>query len=277
MPAEAGDLVRPLLGVTRDETAAYCQVKGIEPRQDSTNADERLLRNRVRRSLLPLLERDYRRGSRQALLRLAEIAEAELAWMRLRVLREAAAEVRGGLHDLGLEHVQALEALALEGRTGARAELPGLWAERTADTMALRPGARREAAGYEASLRIPGEAVVPAAGLAMEARLLPVADCDPGSGGVLVAHLDAEMAGRQVVIRSPRAGDRLAPLGLGGTKKLHEFLADRKIPRAEREGISVVATTEGEILWVVGHGISERAKVTAATRQVAELVARRLA
>jgi tRNA(Ile)-lysidine synthase len=55
MPASEGRLVRPLLGVTREQTAAYCSERGIEWREDESNDDERFARTRVREGLLPAL------------------------------------------------------------------------------------------------------------------------------------------------------------------------------------------------------------------------------
>jgi tRNA(Ile)-lysidine synthase len=310
MPAVSGDLVRPLLGVTREQTAAYCEAKGVRPRTDSTNRDESILRNRVRHSLLPLLELEYQPQASEALQRLAGIAERELEWTRPlvvealealvrardgglsldlrklcelppglgnRVLREAVAEVRGDLRNISDSHLQALQSLVAEGRTGARAELSGLWVERTPGAIVLRAGTRQKAASFEVSLAVPGEARLPDAGLAIAARLAPVAECDPALRGPLCAQLDARVVGAELVLRSPKPGDRWTPLGMRGTKKLQDFLVDKKIPRAEREGMVVVATTQGEIVWLVGHRVSERAKVTARTERVAELVARPLA
>jgi tRNA(Ile)-lysidine synthase len=309
MPAAAGDLVRPLLSLTREETGAYCEARGVRPCDDRTNLDERLLRNRVRLTLLPLLEREYQPGASRALLRLAEIAEAELEWtrplvrqelgrladrrgaelrldlarlqrlgtgLRSRVLRKAVAELRGGVRDVTHEHLQALSVLALNGRVGGRADLPGFWAERTADALVLRPGVRQEAPGFQVGLSVPGEVKAPQAGLAISARLARIEECDPAARGPLAAQLDAAVTGLEFVVRSPKPGDRFAPLGMRGTKKLQDFFADKKIPRAEREGIAVVATTQGEVVWIVGHRISERAKVTERTERVAELVARPL-
>ncbi len=51
-----GDIARPLLDVTHEQTVAYCAAQGWQPREDSSNADTRFLRNRIRHELLPLLE-----------------------------------------------------------------------------------------------------------------------------------------------------------------------------------------------------------------------------
>lgn len=51
-----GLLVRPLLGVTREQTTAYCTERGLAWRDDVTNAGHRYARNRVRNGLIPALE-----------------------------------------------------------------------------------------------------------------------------------------------------------------------------------------------------------------------------
>ncbi len=70
-------LVRPLLGVGRSETEDYCRRCGLEPRVDASNEDRRFRRNLVRNRVLPVLK-DYNPKVVQALLRLADLARAEV-------------------------------------------------------------------------------------------------------------------------------------------------------------------------------------------------------
>jgi tRNA(Ile)-lysidine synthase len=305
----AGDLIRPMLLVSREQSRAYCEAKGVVPRSDSSNLDQSILRNRIRLSLMPLLERDYQPGAARSLLRLAEIVEGELEWtkpivqetyaaaavdrggavaldlgklqqmprgLRRRVIRRVVARVRGDVQDLGLEHSRALDDMVVSGGTGQRLELPGLRAERTSRKVVLDRPRKGNVVGYCVSMAVPGTVGVGEAGIELASVLVPLARCDPARRGPYRAHLDAAVVGRELVVRSPRAGDRMAPLGMRGTKKLQDLFVDCKVPRAEREGIPVVTTTDGEIVWVVGHRISERAKVTAQTEFVAELEARPL-
>jgi tRNA(Ile)-lysidine synthase len=260
-------------------------------------------------SLMPLLERAYQPAAGRSLLRLAEIVEAELEWtrplvaealagvaereggkvaldlhglermargLRRRVIRQAVAEVRGDLRDFGFEHLRALDELVTERQTGRRLELPGLWADRTAEKVVLGLPGTAGSVDYCLKLAVPGRVAVPEAGIELSSALVPCGQCDTDRRGAMRAQLDAAMVGPELVVRSPRPGDRMAPLGMRGTKKLHDFFVDKKIPRAEREGIPVLTTTDDEIVWIVGHRISERAKVTAGTVFVAEIEARRL-
>jgi tRNA(Ile)-lysidine synthase len=99
MATLSGRLLRPLLGVRRAQTVACCAALGVTPREDETNADERLLRNAVRRRVLPLLE-ELRPGATVTLARGAALARDERDWAEraaattLAELRAAGAGVR---------------------------------------------------------------------------------------------------------------------------------------------------------------------------------------
>jgi tRNA(Ile)-lysidine synthase len=70
-------LIRPLLSVTRPEVLAFLRTEGQAFRLDSSNADLRLTRNRIRHELLPLLQRDFNPGIVDVLCRLAEAARED--------------------------------------------------------------------------------------------------------------------------------------------------------------------------------------------------------
>jgi tRNA(Ile)-lysidine synthase len=59
MPEKRGRLLRPLLKMTRADVTEYLKEKNISWREDSTNADEKYLRNRIRRTLVPLLNEAF--------------------------------------------------------------------------------------------------------------------------------------------------------------------------------------------------------------------------
>jgi len=81
-PAKRSNLlvIRPLLDITRAETASYCQEHQLESRIDSSNLSPSFFRNRLRLHLLPLL-RQYNPSIDQALLRLADIAKEDNAFI----------------------------------------------------------------------------------------------------------------------------------------------------------------------------------------------------
>lgn len=300
IPPRRGRIIRPLILVSRQETGEYCRIKGLDVRVDSTNQDPAPLRNRLRAELLPQLEREYGPGVEAALCRAAEHALAEIEWteplaaaalddaredeglsvaqlhelppgLRHRVLRRFLAEAGHPLTDLGQERWQALEALLDSGGTGRRLELShGMKVELVYGVLTVAPAAAEAVdASVEARLDVPGQVALPggarvtAAVVAAEPVPFPPADAPQ-------ALLDADQAGAVLTLRQPRPGDRFVPLGMAGHKKLHDFFVDNKVPRRERHPW-VVAREDGAILWVVGHRVSETARVHDATRRILAL------
>jgi len=84
MSPRQGDIIRPLLEVTRAQILTYCQEHALAPLEDQSNADPRFLRNRIRHQLLPLLQ-ELNPAIRQTLLRNAEVARIDLAWLETEV------------------------------------------------------------------------------------------------------------------------------------------------------------------------------------------------
>ena len=87
-------IIRPLLGVTREEVELCLAALGQTWREDESNLDHRFARNRVRHELLPLLEREYNPNLRRVLSDAAELARAEEEYWRALVERELAARRR---------------------------------------------------------------------------------------------------------------------------------------------------------------------------------------
>jgi tRNA(Ile)-lysidine synthase len=73
-------------------------------------------------------------------------------------------------------------------------------------------------------------------------------------GDVVVS---AEALGAHAIVRGWSEGDRMRPVGLGGTKTLQDLFTDRKVPRALRRTLPVVEAA-GKIVWVAGVAVDER-------------------
>ncbi|NUQ35241.1 MAG: tRNA lysidine(34) synthetase TilS [Planctomycetaceae bacterium] len=86
-------------------------------------------------------------------------------------------------------------------------------------------------------------------------------------------YADAGKVEFPLVVRARRDGDRFAPLGMKNTRKLQDYLTDLKVEQAVRDRVPLLCDAKG-IVWVVGHGISERVRVTSGTRQMLRLSAR---
>ena len=270
MPARSGRLVRPLLGVTREETAAYCEARGLPWREDPSNAAS--VRGRIRAELIPLL-RQVHPAAEANILRTLELLRAEaealdallpdettldgLAALPPALARLAIQELAGAQSVSG--HVDAILALSREGT--ASLDLPGgLRAVAEYGRLRIEPRAA-PVAPVAARLDVPGRATFGAGVVTAELGPdLPIAD------GTLAAAALAP----PLEVRAWRPGDRMRPLGLNGSRTLQDLFTDRKVPRGRRGTLPVVLSG-GEIAWVPGVATGERFRVEPATEQRARL------
>ena len=68
-------------------------------------------------------------------------------------------------------------------------------------------------------------------------------------------------------VRGRRPGDRFAPLGLGGEKKLKDFYIDERVPFYDRDRIPLLCDRQ-KIIWIVGLRLSDAVRVTSETKRV---------
>jgi tRNA(Ile)-lysidine synthase len=95
--------------------------------------------------------------------------------------------------------------------------------------------------------------------------------CEVGAPAREPGVIDRAGLGTELLVRSWRPGDRMAPLGLdGATKSLQDLFTARRVPRLDRARVPVVECG-GEIVWVAGVATSERFKVTSDTRDAVRL------
>lgn len=144
-------LFRPLLSLSKADTAAYCRELGQEYRRDSGNYLWRFRRNRVRRDLLPRLARDYNPRIREALRRLAAAAGEESDFVAAELEKlwpQVAAESPGGVllrADALAAHHPALQRAALRrGYATAAGDTRRLNERHLAAMLALLPPGGRE-------------------------------------------------------------------------------------------------------------------------------------
>jgi tRNA(Ile)-lysidine synthase len=102
MEPRTGILVRPLLGVTREETAAWCSARGLQWREDVTNASDEYARNRVRNRLLPALEAVDARAAANV------VRTAQLLRDEAEVLDVVVDTAIAGRDRIAVEHLAAL-------------------------------------------------------------------------------------------------------------------------------------------------------------------------
>ncbi len=292
-------ILRPLLDVSREETADYCRQHHLHPRLDVTNNSLTLTRNRVRLKLLPLLK-TYNPDIIEALLRTARIAGDDIALLektarrnsqkladkhehtvyvekrkllklpvslqRL-VLRQLIEDIIGTLKDIESRHIEVMIEF-LNKPAGKKICLPyGLYFASEYDRFVLGSDVE-ESSPFpdftgEHTLKIPG--LVNTGGWKINTSLveLPSNISDDN----YTAYLDADLIKGQLRVRTRRPGDRFQPLGMKEEKKVGQFMIDARVPKSWRDRVPIVSIGD-KVIWVVGFRIDERFKVKSKTEDI---------
>jgi tRNA(Ile)-lysidine synthase len=295
-----GKTIRPMLSLSRAEIREYLEAREIPFVEDSSNVSRDILRNRIRAELLPMLERDYAPGFSGRLVELASemrsldelvtaIGARELDAMRVRgasldvsgfgavnravqavVIRLFLAERLGSLRRISRSHVESVLHLVLEGGPSDSIDLPGGWrAQREYNLFQLieTRDEREVGAGFSRPIAPDGITIVEAAGFKFEASTIGPADASMPDT-LSVAMFDAaKIPDAGLVARNFMKGDRIHPIGMRGTRKVHDVFVDRKVPRASRDRFPII-TVGDAIAWLPGLVRADCALVTKATETV---------
>ncbi|MCW5940476.1 MAG: tRNA lysidine(34) synthetase TilS [Fimbriimonadaceae bacterium] len=297
IPARRGRIVRPLLDVRRSETRGYCRERGLWFHDDPANFDPTYSRVRIRQLVVPELER-VNPQVHAAVARLAHLADQDdqlLNGISARMLEACERPLNGPLRFLTQDCEVAFDQQALAKEPpalvsrGLRLAVGALGGEldfsQTKTVLQSldkgEPGSVTATGGgietvwdgesvhvlkrlpeefYRHPLTIPGETESLDFGWRIVAHEVPPEIPRPLPGR-LEAVIDADVVAGGLVIGPSRPGDTIAPLGLGGTKKLSDVYREMGLTEGARRRLPVVWDDTGSV-WVPGGPLSERFRVT---------------
>ena len=267
-------IIRPLLTIHRAEIVAFLKNHRLRWREDASNRDPHFLRNRVRHEILPLLERRLNPQIRTALLRTAEVLREENAW-----LDELATDALGKCAGPARPTLSAQQLAALPLPLRRRALR--LWLMRAGlatgrldfeavdsvlnlldnlhgtKTVALGDGWRVVRRYDQLAVESNPPADPPTWRLLIQPYrgVIKEKSIQPGHLPARATLSAAAVGASPLRVRPWRPGDRMAPLGMDGAKKLQDIFTDAKVPREQRRHLPVVEC-RGEIVWLPGYRVA---------------------
>lgn len=258
----SGNVIRPMLTVTRDDVEAFLEEYALPHVEDSSNGTDDFLRNRIRHGILPLMRTENPRigenlSAMALLLRQDEaclqamIPEEQMPDVSRLKAMEPALRRRAlerflkaqGVREPEQIHILQAEQLLYHWSPSASMQFPGgVTIGRQYDRLV-----RLECAPElpETLLSVPGETCIGGKRFVSEYAT----DLEERPGSVLVRPAGA------LIVRSRRSGDTMRLPG--GTRSLKKMYIDRKIPASQRAGVPVLADDRG-VLAVFGIGTDIR-------------------
>ena len=248
-----GNLIRPLLRVTREDVEAFLEEYALPHREDSSNGTDLFLRNRLRHHVMPLLKEENPKFSQNLsamALRLRQDEEAlsqkaadhkticvsalraEHSAVRARVLERFLKE--SGIPEPEAQHIKLAESLIFSDNPSACGNFPGgIIIERNYDTLQPRAGDAPQ-----------------------DLQIL----CTPATEIINTADTFTVHPVGEISVRYRQSGDSIRLSG--GTRSLKKLFIDRKIPASIRDRIPVVCDEAG-IIGVYGIGVHQDRAATA--------------
>ncbi|MDR2018463.1 MAG: tRNA lysidine(34) synthetase TilS [Syntrophobacterales bacterium] len=295
IPVKRDNIVRPLLTATRAQIEEYGRMYNVSFVHDSSNEKTVYERNFVRKRIIPLMEElnpafrekvsfllnDLIAVNRMFDARAHDFMKTRISWddetaslgvealkgldeeTRFRVMAHLLDQLEPGFIALR-EHMRQINNVLMGLGPNLAAELPhGFRVKKTYDRLTITKLNPQSPSMdilpvMEGSNRLDPFNITLMIESLRELGETPLVFLDP-----LTVLFDEDKLG-MLKVRSFREGDRFVPLGMKALVKLKDFFISQKIPREKRRHIPLLLSDD-HIIWVVGHRMDDRFKVTGDT------------
>lgn len=297
IPVQRGNIIRPLLCITKEEILEYLKKNRIPFRIDSSNLSDDFKRNYLRNQIIPKLKEQINPVLDSAVFRSSKSIASFLAHVRkkvtglekkyvvdqedktsisLKLFDEADENTAGEVlkkilrtnfsHEFGYNDFEKILSLK-EKQKGKSIQISkNVIAERESDAVVIR---KKEKAGksFSSKVKIGKVLVFNGKEFGIDKSELPEVNLKHPAN---IEYIDASEVSNIFILRKWKDGDKFIPLGMKGTKKISDFLTDQKVLSAEKKN-QLVLLNRNKIVWVVGLRIDERFKITKGTKEVYKL------
>ena len=292
-----GKYIKPFLFLDEETIREYVTIRRLSFFEDKTNQDIKYVRNKIRHKLIPFIKSEFCPDIEAKIQQTVQILEGYQDFVRIevqklfeKVYRDDKGNSFFDLKSLNVNRLllkeMAKEALRQRDISISSAKIESMVKKKKKDG----PGQLNLGKGFfvvkfddtlmvgkkpfvrewkEKKIKINSITYVEELPLKIKASLK---DYDGYLGnGVSEAVVDADKIKFPIFLRKVRKGERVQPLGMNQKKDAISILKDKKVPFFLRDKYPVVSQSDGEILWIVGIGITDYFKVTAKTKKVLTL------
>jgi len=286
-------IIRPLLIFSRQEIISFAAENECFYREDSSNASDKYLRNRIRHHLLPLLKELQPELYPVLSENLERFADTEKVYFNeIDRQRQLHVVESGKRYLINIERILLLNPLqtylyeflrpfgfnetAVSQLISVLNDIPGkvflstthrLVKDRTDLIIESQADGNDDIVDVliqenTQNVEVPFKIEF----TSLDRQQLTTFDPSPS-----IAWIDKSKLSFPLTLRRIKTGDRFRPLGMKGFRKLSDFLTDLKIPLPDKQN-TLVITSGVDILWVVGYRVDDRYKVTSSTKEIFKII-----
>ncbi len=277
IPIQNNKIVRPLLYFSRKEIMGYIKRKKINYREDSSNSEDKYLRNKLRLKIIPELEK-LNPSLKETILKEIGLIRKYHSLVEKHLLELEKSVVIKTHEDEKIEITKLLStdepelflyqwlnkygfsSSSYESIVLALNGIPGKVFYSQTHVLLID---RRHLVLKKVNQKTEKEYVIfdvtDTLNKNIKMELVSALKIDDKKN---VAYLNKQKLIFPMKVRKWKLGDKFKPLGLNRYKKLSDFFVASKLNRFEKEKIKVLENANGDIIWVINHRIDERYKVT---------------
>lgn len=295
IPIKRGKIIRPLLCISKDEILEYLNQNNINYRIDSSNLQNDFKRNIIRNEILPLIRKNLNPKVDSAIFRSSKLLENfhsiiekhtnELTEKYIRISRGnifiklSAQKIDDGIlgeilkrilkdnFNYSIEYDDLMKIKSLfDKQTGKEINISKkIKAIRERNYIGI--SLKKEESNSFFNLKV-GEKIK------IDNKTLGIEEVDKNKIKLIkrknIEYISADKLSNDFILRKWEAGDKFIPLGMKKLKKVSNFLTDEKIKSSEKKD-KFVLVNNNLIVWVVGHRIDDRVKITSQTKRILKL------
>jgi len=287
-------LIRPLLIFSREEIVNFATENECSFREDSSNASDKYMRNRIRHHLLPLLKELQPELYPVFSENIERLADTETVYLNeIERQRQLKVHVSGNRHLINIERLIDLNPLhtylfeflkpyefnetTVSQLISVLNDIPGkifLSAShrliKDRESLIIEP--LEDSKHENVEVFIDEDTVHTDVPLHIEFTILDRHQFTAFNPSPLIAWIDKGKLTFPLTLRRMQTGDKFRPLGMKGFRKLSDFLTNLKIPLPDKQNTFVI-TSGVDIVWVVGYRVDDRYKVTSSTSEIFKIIA----
>lgn len=283
IPQKNGNIIRPILNISRDEIEDYLKSNNYPYVIDETNLVSQYTRNRIRLEIIPYLQKYFNPNIITGLKRLAINVREEREYLDKIIDKEYCKAKKDNYLDVNylknLDKFIACEIIKkvlekfsedIVNRTYVL-DIYNLLFKKTGTYINLSGEIRAEIS-YEKLI------IEKYKKIDLHSAYLKIGENSTDFGKITLKEgpfmkekysvsIDRDKIQGSLMVRMRKKGDKFTPLGMAGNKKLKDYFIDKKIERKDREKIGLICD-DTNIIWVIGYSINDKYKINKDTKNI---------
>jgi len=294
IPPKNGNIIRPMLKITREEIENYAKKNALTWREDVSNASTKYVRNKIRHQVIPILKElnpslmhsfentlDHLNDSQQIITESIENISAKITVKLDDIIQFNIKEIK----KLSTPKIYLFELLRgynftewddilhlLDAQSGKQIFSKTHRLIKDREYLLLTKVDKNITPISYRIENFDTDFLTSDLTLSFETNV----DSSSKENKSMIIYLDAKRLELPLTIRKWQNGDFFYPIGMKGKKKLSDFFKDEKMSILDKEKTWILTNKHNEIIWIVGKRLDNRFQITSSSKEIVRITCKNI-